>query len=105
MCWISQRFQTDLGSVIETSRDFTNMEHRTEVEGSTWAGVWRSWHTKKILIKIKIKKKKKKKQTHTRICLTSVTQTPTSFTPMEPLGCGVPSDGPLLLCLSPFSCF
>lgn len=38
----AERTKTDLGSVTEMSRDSTNMEHRTEVEGSTWAGVWRS---------------------------------------------------------------
>lgn len=37
-----EKTKTDLGSVTEMSRDSTNMEHRTEVEGSTWAGVWRS---------------------------------------------------------------
>lgn len=34
---------TDLASETEMSRDWTNMEHRYEVEGSTWAGVCRSW--------------------------------------------------------------
>lgn len=34
--------KTDLESVTEMSRDSRNTEHRTEVEGSTWAGVWRS---------------------------------------------------------------
>lgn len=40
--------ETDLESVTEMSRDSTNIEHRTEVEGSTWAGVWKSWHGRKI---------------------------------------------------------
>lgn len=35
-------YETDLESVTESSRDSRNMEHRTEVGGSTWAGVWRS---------------------------------------------------------------
>lgn len=34
--------KTDLESVTEMSSDSTNMEQRTDVEGSTWAGVWRS---------------------------------------------------------------
>lgn len=34
--------KTDLESATEMSRDSRNTEHRTEVEGSTWAGVWRS---------------------------------------------------------------
>lgn len=37
---------TDLASETEMSRDWTNMEHRYEVEGSTWAGVCRSWKKK-----------------------------------------------------------
>lgn len=37
---------TDLASETEMSRDWTNMEHRYEVEGSTWAGVCRSWGKK-----------------------------------------------------------
>lgn len=36
------RQNTDLESVIEMSRDWTNIEQRNEVEGRTWAGVCRS---------------------------------------------------------------
>lgn len=40
--------QTDLESVMEISRDCTNMEQRKEVEGRTWAGVCRSWNSDNI---------------------------------------------------------
>lgn len=40
-----------LSIFLDSSSEFTNREHRKDADGSTWAGVWRSYrHTGKSLL-------------------------------------------------------